>query len=43
MKAFVMGVAAMVVIGVGAWFVLTQQMDFSSSATFQSENGSVRL
>lgn len=43
MKAFVIGLVAMVVIGVGAWFMLTQEMDFSSAAVYQSDNGSVRL
>ncbi len=43
MKAFVIGMAAMGVIGIGAWFLLTQEMDFSSAAVHQSDNGSVRL
>lgn len=43
MKAFLSGVAACALISVGAWFVLTQQMDYSASAVNQSQNNSVRL
>ena len=43
MKAFVLGLAVMAIIGVGAWAILSLEMDFSSSAVYQSDNGSVRL
>ncbi|EFO30417.1 hypothetical protein TRICHSKD4_4006 [Roseibium sp. TrichSKD4] len=43
MKAFVGGVAACVLISFGAWFVLTQQLDYSAAAVNQSSNNSVRL
>lgn len=44
MKAFISSMCATVVIGVGAWYVLTKQMDFSSrtSNTTSNENA-VRL
>lgn len=44
MKAFLSGVAAMAVIGVGAWYILNHQMDYSSTAVNTSVNeGAVRL
>ncbi|MFD1694698.1 hypothetical protein [Roseibium aestuarii] len=44
MTAFLSSLAAMVVIGVGAWVVLTQELDYSSVSTYQSHNPSaVRL
>lgn len=43
MKAFIIGMVAMVVISIGAWFVLTQELDYSSASVFQSDRGSVRL
>ena len=42
MKAFITGIAAMIVIAVGAMIVL-DSMGFSSQAAFTSERGSVRL
>ena len=42
MKAFLGGIAAMIVIAVGAAIVL-DFMGFSSEAQFTSERGSVRL
>ncbi len=43
MKAFVAGLCAMAVIGVGAWYVLTQQLDYSSTSINTTQNDSVRL
>jgi len=43
MKAFIIGVAAMVVISVGTMFVMDEAFDFSSAAVYQSDSGSVRL
>jgi len=43
MKAFLIGLAAMIVISVGAKFVLDSGFDFSSTAVYQSDRGSVRL
>jgi hypothetical protein len=43
MKAFISGLCAMAVIGVGAWFVLTHQLDYSASAVHTTKNNSVRL
>ena len=42
MKAFIGGIAVMIVISVGAAVVL-DSMDFSSQDRFTSTNGSVRL
>lgn len=43
MRAFVLGIAVMTIISVGAWFVLTQELDYSAAAVYQSDHGSVRL
>lgn len=43
MKAFVSGVALCAIISVGAWFVLTQAMDFSSATVYRTNPDSVRL
>ncbi|MEJ8474129.1 hypothetical protein [Roseibium algae] len=44
MKAFISGLCATAVIGVGAWFVLTQELDYSSMTVNTSDrNDSVRL
>lgn len=44
MTAFLSSLAAMVVIGIGAWAFLTQELDYSSVSTFQSKNpDAVRL
>lgn len=43
MKAFLSGVVACAIISVGAWYVLTQQLDHSAAAINQSPNNSVRL
>lgn len=43
MKAFVAGVALSALIAVGAWFVLSQEMDFSAATVYQSHSDSVRL
>lgn len=42
MKAFVSGLVVMVVVSVGAWVVL-DQLEYSASDVFSSEQGSVRL
>ncbi len=42
MKAFIGGIAAMIVISVGAMLVL-DSVGFTSKAEFTSERGSVRL
>lgn len=44
MKAFISSLCAITVIGIGAWYVLTEQMDFSSQAANTTPNASaVRL
>lgn len=44
MKAFVAGLAAMAIIGVAAWYVLTHQFDYSAMTVFTSQkNDAVRL
>ncbi|TWI89551.1 hypothetical protein JM93_01754 [Roseibium hamelinense] len=43
MKAFVSGVLACCVISVGAWIVLTQQLDYSAETLKTSPNDTVRL
>lgn len=43
MKAFVSGIFAMAVIGVGAWYVLNHQLDYSASTIHTTPNNSVRL
>ena len=43
MKAFLIGMAAMVVISVGAVLVVNTGFDYSATSVFQSERGSVRL
>jgi len=44
MNAFLSGLAAMAVIGVGAWYILNHQMDYSSTAVNTSAtDGAVRL
>ncbi|MBA5776616.1 hypothetical protein H2509_05695 [Stappia sp. F7233] len=44
MKAFLAGLAAMAVIGVAAWAVLTKAYDYSSASVYTSANpGAVRL
>jgi hypothetical protein len=42
MKGFLAGIAAMIVISVGAAVVLNS-MDYSSEARYSSQSGSVRL
>ncbi len=44
MKAFISGLIGMTVIGVGAWFVLTHQLDYSAmSVNTSHKNDAVRL
>lgn len=44
MKAFISGLVAMAVIGGGAWFVLTNGMDYSTMTVNTShKNDAVRL
>ncbi|MEP0233355.1 MULTISPECIES: hypothetical protein [Stappiaceae] len=44
MKAFVFGVCAMSLISLGAWFVLTKQLDYSAvSVNTSHKNDAVRL
>lgn len=43
MNGFIIGVVAMIVISLGAVFVLDAGFDFSATTVYQSENGSVRL
>lgn len=42
MKGFMAGIAAMIVISIGAAVILSS-MDYSSEARFTSQSGSVRL
>ncbi|MEM1044859.1 MAG: hypothetical protein AAGL24_01855 [Pseudomonadota bacterium] len=43
MKAFLLGMAFLVVISIGAMTVMTQGFDFSAATVYQSDRGSVRL
>ena len=43
MKAFLLGITAMVVISVGAMLVFDTMFDHSASTVFQSDNDTVRL
>ncbi|MEI2387118.1 hypothetical protein [Breoghania sp. JC706] len=43
MKAFLTGVALCAVIGIGAWVILAEVMDFSSATVYRNEPNSVRL
>lgn len=43
MKAFLLGMVIMIAVSIGAVFVLDYGFDYSSTAVFQSDNGSVRL
>ncbi len=42
MKGFIVGMAGMIVIAVGAAVIL-DNMDYSSQSSFTSKNGSVRI
>ncbi len=43
MKAFLIGIAALIVISVGAMLILENGFNFSSAAVYQSGNDTVRL
>jgi len=43
MNAFISGLAACAVITIGAWYVMTHQLDFSAAQVYTSPNDTVRL
>lgn len=43
MKAFLLGIAIMLAVSVGAALIFDRGFDLSSTTVFQSDNGSVRL
>lgn len=43
MKAFLTGISACAVICVGAWYVMTHQLDHSAATIYSSPNDTVRL
>lgn len=43
MKAFLLGVLALVVVSVGAMLVFDYGFDFSATTVYQSDRGSVRV
>ncbi|WP_280176932.1 hypothetical protein [Roseibium aquae] len=43
MNAFLAGIVACAAITIGAWYVMTHQLDYSASQVYSSANGTVRL